>query len=351
MRPASDSSASPWWGKRRRSDRIAPCRPARRGRRWPPGLRGAHGPDRAAGLRPGVPGQGRSAAPTPLAPADPDAFYADMLAHDPIDYVARISPTPVLFVQGDADAFVSLDTAGRSSRQRPSRRNSSSSPAPGTCSAGPARRGGADRLARRGVAHRLTLRYDPARGSQPTSLVREWRRPPWVGRCWPWPLVADRSSSEQDALSGVGTILVSVQRRCLIGTGSELDAGTAVARRNSGRNARGNIRPHPGLRDVHALLPLRSRTKTSASPRIRVIIGKTVATVEGLPRKPAKSQIPCSSIAKIREPVSRLVRYRIVPPPKARTTWRAAPGRRRTPSWAGASVRTAGWTGTTPRAR
>ena len=53
------------------------------------------------------------AAPTPLAPADPDAFYADMLAHDPIDYVARISPTPVLFVQGDADAFVSLDTAGR----------------------------------------------------------------------------------------------------------------------------------------------------------------------------------------------------------------------------------------------
>ena len=44
---------------------------------------------------------------------DPDEIYADLVAHDPMPVIARISPTPILLVQGDADEFVSVDTARR----------------------------------------------------------------------------------------------------------------------------------------------------------------------------------------------------------------------------------------------
>ncbi len=44
---------------------------------------------------------------------DPDVFYADMLEHDPIRFVAEISPIPLLLVQGDRDEFVTVETASR----------------------------------------------------------------------------------------------------------------------------------------------------------------------------------------------------------------------------------------------
>lgn len=49
----------------------------------------------------------------PSEPLDPDAFYMDMLEHDPIRFVAEISPIPLLLVQGDQDEFVTVETASR----------------------------------------------------------------------------------------------------------------------------------------------------------------------------------------------------------------------------------------------
>lgn len=39
----------------------------------------------------------------PVALPDPHAFYAFLIARDQFDVVARISPTPVLAMQGDAE--------------------------------------------------------------------------------------------------------------------------------------------------------------------------------------------------------------------------------------------------------
>ncbi|MEI6620368.1 MAG: alpha/beta hydrolase [Actinomycetes bacterium] len=42
---------------------------------------------------------------------DPDAFHPDMVRHDPFPVIDKISPTPLLLIQGDAGAYVSVATA------------------------------------------------------------------------------------------------------------------------------------------------------------------------------------------------------------------------------------------------
>ena len=51
------------------------------------------------------------ASSAPVVP--PDDFYADLVAHDPYPVIGRISPIPLLLMQGDADHYVSVGTAQR----------------------------------------------------------------------------------------------------------------------------------------------------------------------------------------------------------------------------------------------
>ncbi len=47
----------------------------------------------------------------PSFPPSRDEYYEDMIAHDPIDFVGRVAPTPLLIIHGDADETVPVRDA------------------------------------------------------------------------------------------------------------------------------------------------------------------------------------------------------------------------------------------------